>query len=108
VTKLNKTLNNNTDRQLVGILVQFITGHCGLRYHENKVKPSTDPKCRFCLENAALETPIHLIGECEALTVYRKQFFNQETLCVNFDWTANQILDFLRETGIWTRMVWQV
>jgi hypothetical protein len=30
VTKFNKILNNNTDRQLVGILVQFITGHCGL------------------------------------------------------------------------------
>jgi hypothetical protein len=23
-----------------------------------------------------------------------------------FDWTANQILDFLRETGIWNKMVW--
>jgi ribonuclease HI len=108
VSKLNKTLVNNSDRQLVGILVQFITGHCGLRYHEKKSNPATDPKCRFCLEDAASETPIHLIGECEALTVYRQQLFNQETLCVNFDWTFNQILDFLRETGIWNKMVWQV
>jgi ribonuclease HI len=107
-TKLNKTLVNNSDRQLVGILVQFITGHCGLRYHAKKTIPATDPKCRFCLEDAASETPIHLIGECEALTVYRQQLFNQDTLRVNFDWTFNQILDFLRETGIWNKMVWQV
>jgi hypothetical protein len=98
------TLNNNTDRQLVGILVQFITGHCGLRYHAKKYNPSIDPKCRFCLD--APETPIHLIGSCQALTVKRNEIFSQETLRVNFDWTANQILDFLRVTGIWNRMVW--
>jgi hypothetical protein len=27
---------------------------------------------------------------------------------VNFDWTFNQILNFLRETGIWNKMVGQV
>jgi hypothetical protein len=42
VTKLNKLLNNNTDRQLVGILVQLITGHCGLRYQEKKSNPLID------------------------------------------------------------------
>jgi hypothetical protein len=38
----------------------------------------------------------------------QQQLFNQDTLRVNFDWTFNQILDFLRETGIWNKMVWQV
>jgi hypothetical protein len=97
VTKLNKVLNNNTDRQLVGILVQFISGHCGSN-------PLIDPKCRLCLD--APETPIHLIGSCQALAVKRMEIFSQESLRANFDWTADQILEFLRVTGIWNRMVW--
>jgi ribonuclease HI len=32
MTKFNKILKNNSDRELVGILIQCITGHCGLRY----------------------------------------------------------------------------
>jgi hypothetical protein len=96
VTKLKKILNNNTDRQLVGLLVQFITGHCSLRCHAKKSNPFLDPKCRLCLD--APETPIHLI---RSLTIK-----SQESLHVNFDWTANQILDFLRETGVWDKLVW--
>jgi hypothetical protein len=104
MTKLNKLLNNNTDRQLIGLLIQFITGHCNLRYHAKKSNPLLDPKC---LEIDAPETPIHLIRSCPALTIKRKEIFNQDTLCVNFDWTANQILDFLRETGVWDKLVWR-
>jgi hypothetical protein len=88
VTKLNKLLNNNTDRQFVGLLIQFITGHCNLRYHAKKSNPFVDPKCRLCLD--APETPIHLIRSCQALTIKRKEIFSQDSLCVNFDWTANQ------------------
>jgi hypothetical protein len=74
---------------------------------QKKSNASLDTKCRFCLVIDAPETPIHLIRSCEALTIKRKEIFNQEFLCVNFDWTANQILTFLRETGVWDKLVWQ-
>jgi ribonuclease HI len=50
-TKFNKLLNKNTDRELVGILVQCITGHCGLRYQAKKSNPLIDPTCRYCLSD---------------------------------------------------------
>jgi hypothetical protein len=102
VTKLNKLLNNNTDRQLVGILVQFITGHCGLRYQEKKSNPLIDSVCRYCRKD--VETPIHLIKNCEALTLKRLEIFSAETLADDFAWSPDQLLDFIITTGVWNMM----
>jgi hypothetical protein len=102
VTKLNKLLKNNTDRQLVGILVQCITGHCGLRYQEKKSNPLIDPACRYCRKD--VETPIHLITNCEALTQKRLEIFRAGTLPDDFDWSPDQVLDFIKSTGVWTMM----
>jgi hypothetical protein len=105
VTKFNKILNNNTDRQLVGILVQFITGHCGLRYQAKKSNPLIDPVCRYCRKD--VETPFHLIKNCQALTMERLEVFSAETLEDNFVWSPDQILEFIKTTGVWNRMVRQ-
>jgi ribonuclease HI len=102
VTKLNKLLKNNTDRQLVGILVQCITGHCGLRYQEKKSNPLIDSVCRYCRKD--VETPIHLIKNCEALTLKRLEIFRAETLPDDFDWSPDQVMDFIKSTGVWTMM----
>jgi ribonuclease HI len=106
VTKFNKILNKNIDRQLVGILVQCITGHCGLQYQAKKSNPLIDPTCRHC--KVDVETPIHLIKNCQALTMERREVFSAETLEDNFDWSPNQILEFIKKTGVWNRMIRQL
>jgi hypothetical protein len=87
------------------MIIQFITGHCNLMYHAKKSNISLDPKCRLCLQTDAPETPIHLIRSCPTLIIKRREIFNQETLHVNFDWTVNQVLAFLRETSVWDKLV---
>ena len=105
MTKFNKILKNNSDRELVGILIQCITGHCGLRYQAKKSNPLINPVCRYCWDED--ETPIHLITTCEALTEPRLAVFDAETLDDNFDWSPEQLLEFIKKTGVWNRMVRQ-
>jgi hypothetical protein len=48
-----------------------------------------------------------LIASCQALTEVRRSVFNAETLEENFDWSPDQILEFIKRTGVWNRMVRQ-
>jgi hypothetical protein len=54
-----------------------------------------------------VKTPIHLIKNCEALTLKRLEIFSAETLDDNFVWSSDQILEFIKTTGVWNRMVRQ-
>jgi hypothetical protein len=84
------------------MLVQVITGHCGLRYQAKKTNPLIDPLCRYCRKD--VETLIHLIKNCQALTLKRIEVFNAETLDENFAWSTDQILEFIKTTGVWNRL----
>jgi hypothetical protein len=62
VSKNTSKFNNllkTSNRQLIGQLIQFITGHCTLNFHTNKQNSLLDPQCRRC--GSAPESPIHLI-----------------------------------------------
>jgi hypothetical protein len=37
----------------------------------------------------------------------RLEVFDAETLDDNFDWSPDQLLEFIKKTGVWTRMVRQ-
>jgi hypothetical protein len=54
-----------------------------------------------------VETPIHLIKNCQALTMERREVFSAETLEDNFDWSPDQILEFIKKTGVWNRLIRQ-
>jgi hypothetical protein len=64
--------------------------------------PFVDNLCRYCRKD--VETPIHLIKNCQALTLKRIEVFSAETLEENFVWSPDQILEFIKTTGVWTRM----
>jgi hypothetical protein len=76
-----------------------------LDIRQKKSNPLIDPVCRQCRED--VETPIHLIKNCQAYTMERREVFSEETLEDNFVWSPDQILEFIKKTGVWNRMVRQ-
>ena len=77
-------------RKHLGYNIQFFSGHGWWRKHLMTAKLSKSDKCRLCLEDQAVETPIHLFSECPALAGFRQELFNdsypsqhtgQQSLC---------------------------
>jgi hypothetical protein len=74
----------------------------GTTCRRQKSNPLIDSVCRYCRKD--VETPIHLIKNCEALTLKRLEIFRAGTLPDDFDWSPDQVLDFIKSTGVWTMM----
>lgn len=53
-------------------LIQMGTGHCLLAYHLSQWQKGVEPTCKLCHES--LESPIHLLNECEPLWRTRQEF----------------------------------
>jgi ribonuclease HI len=106
VSKNTSKFNNmlkNSNRQVIGRLIQFITGHCTLKFHANKQNSLLDPQCRRC--GSAPETPIHLVRFCEVLTESRMNLFEGlDILNDGFSWSCGQLLQFLTESEIWPQL----
>ena len=77
-------------RKHLGFNIQFFTGHGWWRKHLMTAKLSKSDKCRLCLEDQAVETPIHIYSECPAMAGFRMVLFNdtypsqhtgQQSLC---------------------------
>jgi hypothetical protein len=106
VSKNTSKFNNllkNSNRQVIGRLIQFITGHCTLQFHANKLNSFLDPQCRCC--GLAPETPIHLIRGREVLTESRMNLFEGlDILNDGFNWSCGQLLQFLTELEIWPQL----
>ena len=77
-------------RKHLGYNIQFFSGHGWWRKHLMTAKLSKSDKCRLCLEDQAVETPIHIFSECPAMAGFRKVLFNdtypsqhtgQQSLC---------------------------
>jgi ribonuclease HI len=101
-SKFNSMLRNS-NRQEIGRLVQYITGHCTLNYHANKQNSLLDPQCRRC--GSAPETPIHFTRSCESLTESRINLFEGiDILNDGFNWSCGQLLEFLTKSGIWAQL----
>ena len=70
------------NRESLGIMIQFITGHTFLRRHQGLIDKSADPdasidkSCRLCKNGE--ETPFHLVMECEELTHHRSRLFRHQ------------------------------
>ena len=61
------------DRSTLSKVIQVITGHGYNSIHRNKVDPSVDPTCRFCLEED--EDTWHVVNECPAFQTVRHRLF---------------------------------
>ena len=82
------------NRDIVGKLVQFISGHNYFNRHQNLIDGNTDPTCRYCLEEE--ETTSHLVGNCPALWAKRGQIFYVWTLSTAMPkWGPLQIVTFI-------------
>ena len=77
-------------RKHLGFNIQFFSGHGWWRKHLMTAKLSKSDKCRLCLEDQAVKTPIHIYSECPAMAGIRKVLFNdtypsqhtgQQSLC---------------------------
>jgi len=67
------------DRESLGRMVQFITGHAHLRRHEALIKSVTDERliqCRLC--GLGQETPFHFVMECPEVLHTRKRFLKDQ------------------------------
>ena len=87
----------NLDKESIRKLAGFLTGHCGLRYHLNKMDICQDKDCRFCLEED--ETSEHILCECPALHWLRIRTLHREILTsVELKGSATKdVLAFIRE-----------
>ena len=91
-------------RQQFGKMVQFLTGHNFLNYHEFLVfghKDEVDPMCEFCDLNY-VQTSAHIIGECPSphLMELRQKLFGQHILEPPFLLPMPAVFEFLQLAGI--------
>ena len=83
----------NLSRKQLGQVVQTITGHNRLKYHEHKICQDVNPLCRLCGEEN--ETSWHLIGECPVLFNVRAQHFHKYLLDENPEWKVKQLVNMI-------------
>ena len=87
------------NRQKLGSLIQFFTGHAWTKRHQSLVDETESPLCRLCQEED--ETPEHLVTECQAIVPHILALWNnsgepQGTLNIikPFTWELGRLLDF--------------
>ena len=83
----------NLGRVQLGHIVQLITGHNRLRYHESKIS-HVDPTCRLCLEGE--ESTWHIFTDCPAFWSERKDIFHKPFLKKIEKWTPNQFITYTK------------
>ena len=59
----------------LGTCIQFFSGHGWWRKHLKIANLSKVDQCRLCLEDEAIECPIHIFSECPALAGVRQELF---------------------------------
>ena len=86
----------NLNRQNLGMMVQVLSGHNRLRYHQSKMDPlQQDSSCRFCQEEE--ETAAHLVCTCPAFWRSRVECFNVTFLEETPEWQVKQLLKFFKK-----------
>jgi len=96
--KLSKQLLK-VGRKELSQLIQFITGHNYLNYHQSKTNPAIDPVCRLCLEDD--EEAIHIATNCPALNWVRASCLGHYILIKGaLEWSPEQVIRFLRESHV--------
>jgi ribonuclease HI len=78
-------------------LIQLITGHNFLSYFQFKLDSTINPLCRMCEE--ANETFFHLLTDCPALEVKRREWFLDQPPTTD-NWKPGELLSFSLEEPI--------
>ena len=82
----------NISRVELGLVIQFVTGHCYLLKHRSLLEPGLAYECRLCLEED--EDPMHLWCECPAIDSERRKIGLINKTPVN--WLPGEFSRFLR------------
>ena len=82
-------------------MVQIITGHNFLRYHQGLVDGAHDDDdylCRLCLEDD--ETSSHVVADCIAVETARQDVFNTLDLGLPLTCSYRELAVFFKEADI--------
>ena len=83
-------------------LIQVVTGHAYVRYHQRLVYDTEEDECRLCNEDT--ETAWHIVSECPALERHRREVFGfhyyTPTGVASLQWTTRSLRRFLHEDAI--------
>lgn len=97
ITPNDKTTEKllNLNKKSLSIAIGLLTGHCPTRYHLKNINRCQTDVCRFC--NYAIETSHHLLCDCPALFVRRRQYFTKGILNPSEIWLKNPnlMVDFI-------------
>ena len=85
-------------RAELGNMVQLLTGHNRLKYHQSKIDPSKDPKCSKC--KVGKETTRHLMGDCPMIQNWRHEIFGYHFLEKYPVWNLTQFTSLMRKAKI--------
>ena len=93
-------------RKTLSTVVNLITGHNWLNYHNVKIHQEGSPLCRLCqLED---ETAIHVLAECEVLWQQRARHFVYPFLSTTKPgWTLASITGFIEESSVQVFHLWE-
>ena len=86
----------NISRVDLGLVIQFVTGHCYMMKHVSMLEPGMASKCRLCLEGD--EDPMHLWCECPAIGSERRKIGLINKTPAN--WLPGEFSRFLRMPAI--------
>ena len=99
------SLNKKTSSELIrlsradlGLMVQLLSGHNRLKYHQFKVDPNVDPTCRKC--KGGIESTKHLFGDCPMIMDWREEIFGRQELEDYPVWNLTQFINFMRKAKI--------
>ncbi|XP_059091313.1 uncharacterized protein LOC131886882 [Tigriopus californicus] len=84
------------DRSILSKLIQAISGHSYLNYHQYKIGRTSTELCRFC--KAANEESHHIVAVCPALSSQRQRALHTTGFDIPMDLPS--LLRFLREPTI--------
>jgi ribonuclease HI len=79
VTKINRSKIykqniSRLSRSQINTVVAWISGHCKLKHHQNRIGNEPDNKCRLC--NSHAETPYHVLRKCPGTLEIRNEMEN--------------------------------
>ena len=104
-SKVRALLLLRQNRDALGRLVRFLTGHAFLKRQNMIVfhginPPLGDVTCRFCEDSHMEETPHHLITECEMLCQWRAATLGGYVLDEFPQWEVQSLAKFLNHREI--------
>lgn len=88
-------------RYLLSRCVRYISGHCFLRDHMQKLQEwQGETFCRLCEDRVEVETAWHIIAECDAIWRPRENLFGYGRLEPDGSWNPHHLATLLQRPNV--------